>query len=124
MCRTVIARAFAAAALAAGLAGTPSDVPVEVAGTRQAAFQLAATVQTARALPGPTADDQLARVVRLHGPTDLYTARQRHRARYLELVQPRDTVPAIGRGREPGYPGPPAQIRTCALTHTAPTLGG
>ena len=29
-----------------------------------------------------------------------------------------------GRGREPGYPGPPAQIRTCALTHTAPTLGG
>ena len=57
MCRTVIARAFAAAALAAGLAGTPSDVPVEVAGTRQAAFQLAATVQTARALcpaPPPT----------------------------------------------------------------------
>ena len=30
----------------------------------------------------------------------------------------------LGRGREPGYPGPPAQIRTCALTHTAPTLGG
>ena len=29
-----------------------------------------------------------------------------------------------GRGREPGYPGPPAQIRTCALAHTAPTLGG
>ena len=27
-------------------------------------------------------------------------------------------------GREPGCPGPPAQIRTCALTHTAPTLGG
>ena len=26
-------------------------------------------------------------------------------------------------GREPGCPGPPAQIRTCALTHTAPTLG-
>ena len=25
------------------------------------------------------------------------------------------------RGREPGYPGPPAQIRTCALTHPAPT---
>ena len=30
----------------------------------------------------------------------------------------------IGSGREPGYPGPPAQIRTCALAHTAPTLGG
>ncbi len=29
-----------------------------------------------------------------------------------------------GCGREPGCPGPPAQIRTCALTHTAPTLGG
>ena len=29
-----------------------------------------------------------------------------------------------GGGREPGYPGPPAQIRTCALAHTAPTLGG
>ena len=29
-----------------------------------------------------------------------------------------------GRGREPGCPGPPAQIRTCALTHTAPTSGG
>ena len=27
------------------------------------------------------------------------------------------------RGREPGFPGPPAQIRTCALTHTAPTSG-
>ena len=27
------------------------------------------------------------------------------------------------RGREPGYPGPPAQIRTCALTHPAPALG-
>ena len=27
-------------------------------------------------------------------------------------------------GREPGCPSPPAQIRTCALTHTAPTLGG
>ena len=27
-------------------------------------------------------------------------------------------------GREPGCPGPPAQIRTCALTHTAPTSGG
>ena len=26
-------------------------------------------------------------------------------------------------GREPGCPSPPAQIRTCALTHTAPTLG-
>ena len=34
------------------------------------------------------------------------------------------TVGHRGRGREPGYPGPPAQIRTCALTHTAPTLGG
>ena len=31
---------------------------------------------------------------------------------------------ADGGGREPGYPGPPAQIRTCALAHTAPTLGG
>ena len=30
----------------------------------------------------------------------------------------------IGGGREPGCPGPPAQIRTCALAHTAPTLGG
>ena len=30
----------------------------------------------------------------------------------------------VGRGREPGCPHPPAQIRTCALTHTAPTLGG
>ncbi len=29
-----------------------------------------------------------------------------------------------GCGREPGCPGPPAQIRTCALTHTAPTSGG
>ena len=28
-----------------------------------------------------------------------------------------------GCGREPGCPGPPAQIRTCALTHTAPNLG-
>ena len=27
------------------------------------------------------------------------------------------------RGREPGYPGPPAQIRTCALTHPAPASG-
>ena len=27
------------------------------------------------------------------------------------------------RGRDPGFPGPPAQIRTCALTHTAPALG-
>ena len=34
------------------------------------------------------------------------------------------TLTDVGRGREPGYPGPPAQIRTCALTHTAPTLGG
>ena len=32
--------------------------------------------------------------------------------------------PTRGGGREPGCPGPPAQIRTCALTHTAPTLGG
>ena len=32
--------------------------------------------------------------------------------------------PRGGCGREPGCPGPPAQIRTCALTHTAPTLGG
>ena len=28
------------------------------------------------------------------------------------------------RGRNAGYPAPPAQIRTCALTHTAPTFGG
>ena len=27
------------------------------------------------------------------------------------------------RGRDAGYPAPPAQIRTCALTHTAPTSG-
>ena len=33
-------------------------------------------------------------------------------------------VALVGCGREPGCPGPPAQIRTCALTHTAPTLGG
>ena len=26
-------------------------------------------------------------------------------------------------GRNAGYPAPPAQIRTCALTHTAPTFG-
>ena len=32
--------------------------------------------------------------------------------------------PGHGGGREPGCPGPPAQIRTCALAHTAPTLGG
>ena len=31
---------------------------------------------------------------------------------------------SYGCGREPGCPGPPAQIRTCALTHTAPTSGG
>ena len=34
------------------------------------------------------------------------------------------TTRQVGCGREPGCPGPPAQIRTCALTHTAPTLGG
>ena len=27
------------------------------------------------------------------------------------------------RGRDAGCPAPPAQIRTCALTHTAPTFG-
>ena len=27
------------------------------------------------------------------------------------------------RGRDAGCPAPPAQIRTCALTHTAPTSG-
>ena len=43
----------------------------------------------------------------------------RYPFRGLLGVQPR-----CGRGREPGYPGPPAQIRTCALAHTAPTLGG
>ena len=29
----------------------------------------------------------------------------------------------FGRGRDGGFPPPPAQIRTCALTHPAPTLG-
>ena len=31
---------------------------------------------------------------------------------------------AHDRGRNAGYPAPPAQIRTCALAHTAPTFGG
>ena len=31
---------------------------------------------------------------------------------------------ALYRGRNAGCPAPPAQIRTCALTHTAPTFGG
>ena len=51
----------------------------------------------------------------------------------LDLVDPpvegavpvvRVLLQVLGGGREPGYPGPPAQIRTCALAHTAPTLGG
>ena len=33
-------------------------------------------------------------------------------------------VRADFRGRDAGCPAPPAQIRTCALTHTAPTFGG
>ena len=37
---------------------------------------------------------------------------------------PASLIRSHGGGREPGCPGPPAQIRTCALTHTAPTLGG
>ena len=41
-------------------------------------------------------------------------------ARILE----RTRMPTVSGGREPGCPGPPAQIRTCALTHTAPTSGG
>ena len=31
---------------------------------------------------------------------------------------------ALDRGRDTGCPAPPARIRTCALTHTAPTFGG
>ena len=40
------------------------------------------------------------------------------------LIKDLGVYSRCGRGREPGYPGPPAQIRTCALAHTAPTLGG
>ena len=41
------------------------------------------------------------------------------------MPSPSNRCPVLdGCGREPGCPGPPAQIRTCALTHTAPTLGG
>ena len=37
---------------------------------------------------------------------------------------PRSTRPFGGlRIRDAGYPAPPAQIRTCALTHTAPASG-
>ena len=51
------------------------------------------------------------------------------RARFLVRLDGGFASPALfdflgGCGREPGCPGPPAQIRTCALTHTAPTLGG
>ena len=34
------------------------------------------------------------------------------------------TVGTTSRGRDAGRPAPPAQIRTCALTHTAPTSDG
>ena len=44
----------------------------------------------------------------------------------LGLVRSGDTQTGLfamkHRGRELGCPGPPAQIRTCALTHPAPTL--
>ena len=42
----------------------------------------------------------------------------------LDVSRPARRSRRYGGGREPGYPGPPAQIRTCALAHTAPTLGG
>ena len=35
-----------------------------------------------------------------------------------------DDSPISFRGRDAGCPAPPAQIRTCALAHTAPTSGG
>ena len=42
--------------------------------------------------------------------------------RFLHLRQTNKALgkPLSHRGRKPGYPGPPAQIRTCALTHPAP----
>ena len=41
--------------------------------------------------------------------------------RLLEWAQTRQA--ALVRGRDAGYPAPPAQIRTCPLRHPAPPLG-
>ena len=55
------------------------------------------------------------------GPAPARVAITAHEIRFkgsltLELL-------SVHRGRDAGCPAPPAQIRTCALTHTAPTSG-
>ena len=55
-----------------------------------------------------------------HGkPKDIFVKPLRSDAR--DLLSSPNALPHCG--RKPGYPGPPAQIRTCALTHPAPALG-
>ena len=43
---------------------------------------------------------------------------------HLHTLTQRPYSKKSGRGRNAGYPAPPAQIRTWSLNHPAPTFGG